>query len=86
MISKPVLMLFDEPSEGIQPSIIKDIASHINRLNADEGVSVLLVEQNLDMIISIAHRCDVMDKGLIVAELTVDEIRDEQVVRKHLAL
>jgi branched-chain amino acid transport system ATP-binding protein len=86
MISKPRLMLFDEPSEGIQPSIIKDIVGHINRLNVAEGVSVLLVEQNLEMIVSIAQRGYVMDKGQIVAELALEEIRDESVVRRYLAL
>ncbi len=86
MISKPRLMLFDEPSEGIQPSIIKDIAGHINRLNVAEGVSVLLVEQNLEMIVSIAQRGYVMDKGQMVAELALEEIRDESVVRRYLAL
>lgn len=86
MISKPGLMLFDEPSEGIQPSIIKDIAGHIRRLNTDEGVSVLLVEQNLEMIVSIAQRGYVMDKGQMVAELTREQISDERVVRRYLAL
>lgn len=86
MISKPRLMLFDEPSEGIQPSIIKEIAGHINRLNDDEGVSVLLVEQNLELIVSIAQRGYVMDKGRIVAELSRNEIRDDAVVRRYLSL
>ncbi len=86
MISKPKLMLFDEPSEGIQPSIIKEIAGHINRLNDDEGVSVLLVEQNLELIVSIAQRGYVMDKGRIVAELSCDEIQDDEIVREYLSL
>ena len=67
-------------------TMVMSHTSHINRLNVDEGVSVLLVEQNLDVIVSIAQRGYVMDKGMIVAELSGDEIRDELVVRKHLAL
>lgn len=86
MISKPRLMLLDEPSEGIQPSIIKDIAGHILRLNKVESASVLLVEQNLEMIVSIAQRGYVMEKGRIVAELAYDEIRNENTVRGFLAL
>jgi len=86
MISNPRLMLFDEPSEGIQPSIIKDIAGHIDRLNVDEGVSVLLVEQNLELIVSIAQRGYVMEKGRIVTELAYEEIRNEEVVRRYLSL
>ncbi|MFK7862547.1 MAG: hypothetical protein AB8B64_27320 [Granulosicoccus sp.] len=79
-------MLFDEPSEGIQPSIINDIARHVDRLNRDEGISVLLVEQNLDLIVSIAHRGYVLEKGKVVAELKKQDIRDESIVRKYLAL
>lgn len=86
MISNPRLMLFDEPSEGIQPSIIKDIARHIIKLNADTGVSVCLVEQNLDLIVSIAQRGYVLDKGRVVAQLSREEIRDQSVVRSHLSL
>lgn len=86
MMSNPKLMLFDEPSEGIQPSIIKDIARHIDHLNRDAGISVLLVEQNLDLIVSIAHRGYVLEKGKVVAELKKQDIRDESIVRKYLAL
>jgi branched-chain amino acid transport system ATP-binding protein len=86
MIGEPKLMLLDEPSEGIQPSIVKEIASHVRRLNAEAGVTVLFVEQNLDLIVSLADRGFVMDKGRIVASLGRDEIRSQDVVRRHLAL
>ena len=86
MISKPKLMLLDEPSEGIQPSIIKDMAGHIHRLNVEEGASVLLVEQNLEMIVTIAQRGYVMEKGRTVTELGYEDIRNESTVRGFLAL
>ena len=79
-------MLLDEPSEGIQPSIVKDIARNVRRLNAETGVAVLLVEQNLDLIVSLAGRGFVMDKGRIVTTLGSDEIGSRDVVRRHLAL
>ena len=86
MISNPALMLLDEPSEGIQPSIIKDIARNMRTLNAETGVAVLLVEQNLDLIVSLADRGHVMEKGRIVADLGPDEIRSRSEVRKYLTI
>ena len=86
MIGEPKLMLLDEPSEGIQPSIVKEIAVHVRQLNRELGVTVLFVEQNLDLIVSLADRGFVMDKGRIVARLGPDEIRSQDVVRRHLAL
>lgn len=86
MIADPDLMLLDEPSEGIQPSIVKDIARNIRRLNAETGLTVLFVEQNLDLIVSLAQRGFVIDKGRIVAELGPDQIRDRDVVKTWLAL
>lgn len=86
MIGNPSFLLLDEPSEGIQPSIVQEIARNVRRLNEEAGVSVLLVEQNLDLIVSMAQRGFVMDKGRIVASLGPDEIRSRDVVRRHLAL
>ncbi len=86
MVGNPKLMLLDEPSEGIQPSIVKDIARNVRALNTETGVAVLLVEQNLDLIVSLAQRGFVMDKGRIVAVLGTDEIQSRDAVRRCLAL
>lgn len=86
MIGDPRLMLLDEPSEGIQPSIIKDIARNVRSLNKQTGVAVLLVEQNLDLIVSLADRGYVMEKGRIVAALNRDEITSRDHVRQHLTI
>lgn len=86
MIGHPSLMLLDEPSEGIQPSIIKDISRNVRALNAQTGVAVLLVEQNLDLIVSMARRGYVMEKGRIVASLGPDEITSRDAVRRYLTI
>jgi branched-chain amino acid transport system ATP-binding protein len=86
MISKPSLILLDEPSEGIQPSIVQDIARTIIDLNRTTNVTIVFVEQNLDMIRAMAQRCYVMDKGRIVAALTPADLEDREVVRRHLAV
>ena len=86
MIGNPALMLLDEPSEGIQPSIIKDISRNVRTLNQQTGMAVLLVEQNLDLIVSIAERGYVMEKGRLVAELGREEITSRDEVRRHLTI
>ena len=86
MAGNPKLMLLDEPSEGIQPSIVKDIARNIRTLNRRTEVAILLVEQNLDLIMSIAERGFVMEKGRLVASLDRDEITSREVVRRHLTI
>ncbi len=86
MISNPSLILLDEPSEGIQPSIVRDIARTIVDLNRQTDVTIIFVEQNLDMIRAMAQRCYVMDKGRIVAALTPADLDDREVVRRHLAV
>jgi branched-chain amino acid transport system ATP-binding protein len=86
MIANPSLILLDEPSEGIQPSIVQDIARTIVDLNKRTDVTIIVVEQNLDMIRAMAQRCYVMDKGRIVAALTPEDLDDRDVVRRHLAV
>jgi ABC-type branched-subunit amino acid transport system ATPase component len=86
LIGGPQLILLDEPSEGIQPSIVQDIATIITGLNRESGITIVFVEQNLDMIRAIAQRCYVMDKGRIVAELKPHDLDDRDTIRRHLAV
>jgi branched-chain amino acid transport system ATP-binding protein len=86
MAGSPRLMLLDEPSEGIQPSIVKDIARNMRELNAQTGVAILLVEQNLDLIVAMAGRGYVMEKGRITAHLGPDEITSREAVRGYLTI
>lgn len=86
LIGNPDLVLLDEPSEGIQPSIVHQIAENMKRLNAELGLTVLFVEQNIDMIMSMAQRCYVMDKGVIVDQVAPGDLADDHVVRKYLAI
>ena len=86
LIGGPDLVLLDEPSEGIQPSIVQQIAENMKKLNAEIGLTVLLVEQNIDMIMSLAQRCYVIEKGTIVDEVAPADLSDDQVMRKYLAI
>jgi branched-chain amino acid transport system ATP-binding protein len=86
LIADPHLILLDEPSEGIQPNIVQDIARNMVELNRKTGVTIILVEQNLDMIRAMAQRCYVMDKGRITASLKREALDDEAEMRRHLAV
>jgi urea transport system ATP-binding protein len=86
MIGNPRLLLLDEPSEGIQPSIIIEIMRVIRRVNNELGTTVLFVEQNLDVIMSLAQRCYVMDKGRIVAERDANELQDRELAKRDLQI
>jgi urea transport system ATP-binding protein len=86
LVGHPALVLLDEPSEGIQPSIVGEIGDVMKRLNAETGLTVVLVEQNLDLIRAMARRCYVMDKGRIVATLSPEALEDRETVRRHLAV
>ena len=86
LVGRPALMLLDEPSEGIQPSIVQDIARIGVELNRKDGLTIVLVEQNIDMIRAMAQRCYVMDKGRVVAELTPAMLDDRDTMRRYLAV
>ena len=86
LVGNPNLVLLDEPSEGIQPSIVREIGQNMMKLNVDIGLTVLFVEQNVDMIMHMAQRCYVMDKGRIVDEVPPQKLADASVVRRYLAV
>ncbi|GAB3629430.1 urea ABC transporter ATP-binding protein [Pandoraea terrae] len=67
LMSDPELLILDEPTEGIQPSIIKDIGATLRKLVDDHGMTVLLVEQYYDFALALADHYRVMSRGAIVA-------------------
>jgi branched-chain amino acid transport system ATP-binding protein len=86
LISSPKVLLLDEPSEGIQPSIVDLIGETLQHIARETGIGVVLVEQDMGMVERIATRCCVMDKGRIVDTLTPAQLADEQLIRQYLAL
>lgn len=86
LVGNPDMLLLDEPSEGIQPSISQEISRNVSRMNADLGLTVLFVEQNVDMITSLAQRCYVLNKGEIVEQLSCNELADTGTLQRYLAL
>ncbi len=86
LVGNPNLLILDEPSEGVQPSIVQDMVPILKGLMEELGLTILVVEQNLDFAMSLADRCYVMDRGTIVAELDKSEMTDSERVRRYLAI
>ncbi len=82
----PELFLLDEPSEGIQPSIVQQIGELLVTVNRNTNLTVLLVEQNLELARRAASRCLVMEKGRISGNLSKSDLNDERKVFQALAL
>jgi len=87
LVSEPKLLLLDEPSEGIQPSIVEEISDLLAGLVAAQGLSILLVEQNVDLVCELAADCAFIEEGQVVARHGVDEVRrDPAILQRYLAL
>jgi len=87
LMAKPVLLLLDEPSLGIMPKLVQDIAKSIVAINKDEKVSVLLVEQNSRMALRISHRAYALSTGEIA--LSGDSkilLNDDRVKKLYLGV
>ncbi len=85
LMAKPRLLLLDEPSLGIAPKLVQDIARSIVAINRDEGVSVLLVEQNSRMALSISQRAYALSTGNIVIEGNSKELlHDDRIKAAYL--
>ncbi|TYL40639.1 ABC transporter ATP-binding protein [Natronococcus pandeyae] len=86
LIGNPDLLLLDEPSEGVQPSIVQDVTRDLERVNEELGTTILFVEQNLHVVQNLAERCYAIDKGTIVDELGSDRLESREAVTEYLAV
>jgi urea transport system ATP-binding protein len=85
LVLEPTLLILDEPTEGIQPSIVHEIGDVILELNRAAGVTVLLVEQQLRFARRVASQFCILEKGRSVSGGAVEELTEE-VVRAHLSV
>jgi len=86
LVGDPRLLLLDEPSAGIQPSILHEIEESIAHVNRTRGLTVLLVEQNIELAASLSRRVCIMDRGQIVREISPHQVMEEEIVRNYLAV
>ena len=82
LMSQPKLLLCDEPSLGLAPLITQELFAVLERLNRDDGLSVLLVEQNVNLAMHIASRVYLLETGRIVASGTAAELSADDTIRK----
>jgi branched-chain amino acid transport system ATP-binding protein len=82
LMAKPKLILLDEPSLGLAPLLVKEIFSIIKQISEEEGVTILVVEQNANIALSIADLGYIMENGRIVFEGTVEQLKSNQDVRE----
>lgn len=85
LVTRPKILVLDEPTEGIQPSIIKDIGRAIKYLRDSTGMAILLVEQYLDFCRELADYVYIMDRGEIVHEGFAETL-DTPEARRHLTV
>jgi urea transport system ATP-binding protein len=85
LVSEPSLLILDEPTEGIQPNVVRQIGDVILELNRERGLTVLLVEQKLPFARRVADHFCIMEKGRLVANGLMDDL-DDELVSTHLSV
>ena len=85
LASNPDVLILDEPTEGIQPSIIKDMAKTLKEIRTQRGLSILVSEQVLSFALDVADRILVIEKGKIVLDVPVEEA-DQETISKYLSV
>lgn len=82
----PELLLLDEPSEGVQPSIVNDLASQLPDIASTHDISILIVEQDLEFALNVADYCYILENGRIVEEGTPNELEESGDIEEHLVV
>jgi len=87
LVSHPKLLLLDEPSEGIQPSIVDQICKILRKINQETGLTVVIVEQNVDMLLSVAGNCAFMEKGRVVETCSIQDVQEDcAIITRHMTV
>lgn len=82
LMAQPKLLLLDEPSLGLAPKVVAEIAQAVEQLNREAGLSIVLVEQNARLAMRLSHRAYVLERGEIVRTGTGQELLEDDFVRQ----
>jgi len=85
LMCEPKIMLLDEPTEGIQPSIVQEIEDTLKRINKEKGITIMVVEQKITFAKQLAQRFFIMEKGEIVAQGDTPQLTDD-LLHRYLAV
>jgi branched-chain amino acid transport system ATP-binding protein len=87
LMTKPRILLLDEPSMGLAPLLVEEIFNIIRRLNQEQSTTILLVEQNAQAALQVAHRAYVLETGQITIDGNAKEmLEDPRVIAAYLGL
>ncbi len=87
LASNPKILFLDEPSEGIAPKVVDEIGKILVRINSEKKVTVLIVEQNVDLVLGMAQECFFMEKGRITDSSEAELLKkDDKLITRYLAL
>ena len=86
LMTLPKLVLLDEPSDGVMPIIVRQIADIMVRINREERITIVIVEQNVPMVLSVTDHFAIIEKGRVVAEGSRDAIANSEVMKEYLAI
>jgi branched-chain amino acid transport system ATP-binding protein len=82
LVSRPRLLMLDEPSLGLAPTVVRELFRIVRELNEDEKLTVLVVEQNAEIALSVSHHAYVLEVGRVAVDGTSDDLRRHEGVRK----
>jgi urea transport system ATP-binding protein len=85
LLARPKVLLLDEPTEGIQPSVVQQIEGVVHKLKQERRMAILLIEQYLDFALRLADSFYVMEKGSIVTRGTIDT-GSKETIQRHMAV
>lgn len=86
LMANPKVMLLDEPSDGIMPSLVTQIAEILVQINQRENMTIIIVEQNVPMVFKMSKHCLILEKGRIVAEGAPTELSSSNIMQEYLAI
>jgi urea transport system ATP-binding protein len=86
IVLQPRLLLLDEPTEGLQPSVVQHLEAILPAISREFGLALLLVEQNLDFAFAVTARGYVLEKGEIATEGRIEKLREHAIIKEYLAV
>lgn len=86
IMTDPEIMLLDEPSDGIMPTLVDEITNTLKKINKTNNISMIIVEQNVPMIFSLTDNCIILEKGRIVISGKKSDVENSQIMKQYLAI